>query len=749
MIGFLTPLAFFALALLAIPVLLHIFKPRRVREMPFSSLRWLRTSQHRMSKKIRWHQVFLLMLRMAFIIALVAALAHPILFSWEGVERSDRFVVLDVSPGMGYDPLDDDPPLRRAKEAARELVSHTSPGDRATVLKVGAGVRAVGPMTGDPDPYLNEVEASRVEAGGSNLTDVLEWIQPLRGRDSQAEAIDLVFITDSTSQKWSHSQIASFMEDIDKPVHVRVIDVSPDLVQNAWIAGGELIERRSPAQRFIRVRAGATGADSQRRTIRLSGLPGLPDQQREVVIEPGSFEQAVFELPTDYELQGRVATVELTPRDNLPGDDLFWINLDASATTRVLVIEPEITQVAELQPGFHLRTALRALGDSISGGLEVVRVTPEAVSPEEISGADAVVMVDVPELAGDRVRALEERVREGAGLAVFLGPSVDPGFYNQQMHDPLRPEESLLSVTIGEAVQEQAFSRINRMDTGHSIFRGLLDPVYGDLDDTQFTAYYRLQPSDSVESARELAYIGATTPAILERSLGLGRVLLINATANDAWTDLPRRRSYVPLVDRMVRHLVGGIWQGSFAIGTGASIPLPADADQDSVTVRTPGGTEISPPVQMIAGRSVIRLQRLSEPGVYTVGFAENGTPRSFPFVVQADDTTRLPGRIDEETLQAWWSPADVQMVRYEPGTDLVAAVTDRRSLVPWLLALAAFFFALEMFFVHWLCPRANPALSQSALSQSGFFRRQDTGRDSSPPGGDPVLTPAAERGAA
>ena len=79
MISFLAPFALAGAALLAIPVILHLFKPRKVRRTPFSSLRWLHLTQQKLARRIKWHQVLLFLLRFAFIALLVLAIAKPVL----------------------------------------------------------------------------------------------------------------------------------------------------------------------------------------------------------------------------------------------------------------------------------------------------------------------------------------------------------------------------------------------------------------------------------------------------------------------------------------------------------------------------------------------------------------------------------------------------------------------------------------------------------------------------------------------
>ena len=62
-----------------------------------------------------------------------------------------------------------------------------------------------------------------------------------------------------------------------------------------------------------------------------------------------------------------------------------------------------------------------------------------------------------------------------------------------------------------------------------------------------------------------------------------------------------------------------------------------------------------------------------------------------------------------------------------------------RIMLLPWLALLAAVFFMLEMFFVHWLCPRMNPATIDSRTSRDGLLKPVNKGTGPMTPGGTPV----------
>src|ERR1700685_2159009 len=99
---FLAPFALIGVLLLFIPIVVHLFKPRKMRETPFSSLRWLKVTHQRLSRRMQWHQWLLFLLRAGCILLLVLALSKPLIGNWGAGPPTDRFVIIDVSRSMGY-----------------------------------------------------------------------------------------------------------------------------------------------------------------------------------------------------------------------------------------------------------------------------------------------------------------------------------------------------------------------------------------------------------------------------------------------------------------------------------------------------------------------------------------------------------------------------------------------------------------------------------------------------------------------
>src|SRR5207237_6285894 len=130
-----------------------------------------------------------------------------------------------------------------------------------------------------------------------------------------------------------------------------------------------------------------------------------------------------------------------------------------------------------------------------------------------------------------------------------------------------------------------------------------------------FRSYHRFQISPGANDT-VLAWIDDEVPATVEHGVGAGKVVLFNASANDAWSDLPRLKSYLPLVDRLLAYLSAGGVRRTFTVGETITLPLPDWKAGETLFVRTPGERTLTPLVRNQAGRALTRLDAVGQPGV-------------------------------------------------------------------------------------------------------------------------------------
>ena len=76
---FLTPFFLGALALVGIPLLIHLIRRRKLQVVKWAAMEFLKVSQRKQSRKLRVEEIILLLLRMIIVAIAVMAFARPVL----------------------------------------------------------------------------------------------------------------------------------------------------------------------------------------------------------------------------------------------------------------------------------------------------------------------------------------------------------------------------------------------------------------------------------------------------------------------------------------------------------------------------------------------------------------------------------------------------------------------------------------------------------------------------------------------
>src|SRR5580658_6722991 len=102
--SFLTPFMLFGILAAGIPVAIHLFFRSRYRTVPWAAMKFLLTSVEQTSRRLKFQELLLLLLRMTVLAVLAFAFARPISSVVRGAGRGDAVdavFVFDTSFSMG------------------------------------------------------------------------------------------------------------------------------------------------------------------------------------------------------------------------------------------------------------------------------------------------------------------------------------------------------------------------------------------------------------------------------------------------------------------------------------------------------------------------------------------------------------------------------------------------------------------------------------------------------------------------
>src|SRR5437660_9391470 len=94
--GFLAPMMLWGASAAAIPIALHLFFRSRYRTVPWAAMKFLLTSVEQTSRRLRFQELLLLMLRILLTVVVALALARPIVSSFREMALLALFIVLQA-----------------------------------------------------------------------------------------------------------------------------------------------------------------------------------------------------------------------------------------------------------------------------------------------------------------------------------------------------------------------------------------------------------------------------------------------------------------------------------------------------------------------------------------------------------------------------------------------------------------------------------------------------------------------------
>ena len=187
----------------------------------------------------------------------------------------------------------------------------------------------------------------------------------------------------------------------------------------------------------------------------------------------------------------------------------------------------------------------RALGLGDAPRFVVTAKDVEAISQEDLQNADVAILNDVTVTSAlaDRVARFVQR---GGGLLVIAGQR---GTWPQD-------QAAALPTLAAESTDRSKgpAARLVALEYGHTIFEPFRAPRSGDFSTARFYGY---RASTTARDGAVLARFDDGAPALVEKRMGAGRVLVWLSSFDLGWNDLPLKPVFLPFVHQMARHLAG------------------------------------------------------------------------------------------------------------------------------------------------------------------------------------------------
>ncbi len=401
--------------------------------------------------------------------------------------------------------------------------------------------------------------------------------------------------------------------------------------------------------------------------------------------------------------------------DDLPGDNQRWDVVNVRENLNILLVDGEpATEPFQGETDFLGLALSLAIGESRAFQVEILTDAEWAAAAK--SDPDLIVLANVASLTPQQAGLLRKLVEAGSGLIVFPGDQLDPDNYNRQLY---QDGAGLLPVQL-EAPADEPVAGLLLEENSPSPVDALRQLSAAVLQRIKIKKRYQVRlAADEDLSIRVLARWNdaASSPALIEKTVGRGRVLLWTITADKSWSDWPTEPSYV-LAMRETAKAVARTDSGTHELRAGDALRCPVSGERRIVspTLEVPGGEEPRP-LSIEAGDLTAAAGALDpeispqnlvwsetgKAGLYRLNWQESpGGAASDVFAVNPDARESELARIPVDELRQRWRSVEPEIIVALSTADASVGVRGLeiwRTLAYWLLGMMGF----EACFATWV----------------------------------------------
>lgn len=673
---FLFPEILYALAALAIPVIVHLFNFRKFRKVDFPNVAFLKEIKQETQSKSKIKHLLILLSRLLAMAAIIFAFAQPYIPLEKNSKPSQGKVVsifLDNSFSMQGE-SEEGPLFEVAKNKAMEIVESFSATDRFQLLThdfEGRHQRLV-----NKDEMLEMLGETAISSNHHSLSEIIG-----RQFDAVNEAIgdkSVFVIGDMQKSGLDFEQCPT-----DTNIQVVLVPTSNVNANNAWL---DSIWFETPVRQLneperLSFRLGASGEEAMEDIPVVFNINGLQKAIGSTPADPLQLIDTTLSF-SNTTTGWMKASIEITDHP-ITFDNRFYFSYEVADKINVLelkakdIIRDPFYNLFSDDPFFRF--------EAINEGLVDFNSFPEF---------DLIIVNQFRSLSSGLNAELKKFSVNGGTVLVIPASNADVSGYN------------LLLASIGDdllTAKKNVETKVGSINLEHYLYKGVFEKAPQNIDLPAILGIFPLKRT-SRSGSEELMSSKTADPYLIQYETGRGRILLFCTSLDPADGNLAQHALFPATVLR-VAEFAQSRTRLSYTIGEDQAIDLrqiDIQSEQVLKMVSDESGAEFIPEHRQSGGSTMVYVHSsIKEAGHYTL---LNGTDT---VAVVAFNQNRLESdlqALDEDDLKAGIEESELNYRVLESSmesiTKEVSDLSDGKKLWFIMIVLALIFLAIEILLI-------------------------------------------------
>jgi len=673
----------------AIPIIIHLITRQKAKIIVFSTLRFLTELKNQQIRRLKIRQILLLILRTLIILFIIFAFARPTLkgrlsTGVSSAAKTTAVLILDNSLSMGLE-SNGQQLYDIAKQRAQELEYLFTAGDEIFGLFAAVGTPPI--FEGAKYDFKTASKIIQKTAVSQISTELIGALVKAKEILEQSSNINNEIYLISDLQQAGFKNVENLILPLfqDQEIKVFVIPVQENQMSNLVITDVKPANQIIEIGKVFELEATVKNAGNkiERNKLVQVFIDDKRSGQATLNIEPGNSQTTKFRVVPQK--TGLITGSVLLEDDDLFLDNRRYFTFYVPEQINVLIIGQNLKDIR------FLELALNPYSEQASP-IKTDNLPPNRIEFGTLKNYQVVILSNVPRVDGTLLSSIEDHVKAGGGLIIFLGNEVALRDYNQNLNEKL--SLPLFTETIGEIGSSSSFLTLGKIDFSHPIFTGVFEDQKKEVESPLF--YFVTKMNLKPEHEKIIEFSNGD-PFLLESNAGKGRLLLFASAIDPSWSDLYLKGLFVPLLNRSVTYLAGNVnkFNQNYFVHQELTTDVAGADNFANFQVEKPDGklTKVVP--QIGEGAYKIKFQDSDLAGIYSlyVGdrlitrWAVNPDPNESD--VTAIATNKLKDIIGEGKI-----------ISIPKGAALASVVTTSRygrELWKYLIGIALLFLIIEM----------------------------------------------------
>jgi hypothetical protein len=658
---FLYPAFLWAMAALAIPIIIHLFYFRRFKKVSFTNVRLLKEIKEETASRNKLKDLLILLSRLLALALLIAAFAQPFIPRGENVKQGNSAVSIFIDNSFSMSALNNQTPiLDIAKERARQILNAYSSSDNFQILTHDFEGRHQRLVSGED--ALSLIDEVQISPAVQDFTSILNRQRQILSKE-KANKISYV--------------ISDFQESImdgvgtaDTTIEVNLIPIQSVQENNisidsVWLEAGVAFQGQSN-KLLVKIK---NYSDETVENVRLSlAYNGQEKPEGRLTIPAGS---TITDTIVMSIFQNGWQTAEVKISDYpVQFDDSYWISFYVDEVLDILVIN-----------NGRDNRYLNALFAGLTA-FSLNSSTPNTVNYGNLSNYKLIIVHDLASVSTGMSSSLRNYIESGGKVLFFPDRQSDISSINDFLTSNNANE-------LKEYTDQER--RVSGINTEEFIFNDVFLNARTNLSLPIVSGSYKVSSFQSRPEEKLLTFRDGGS-YISKYQKGNGLIYLCSSPLNSEINNLVLKAEiFVPMIFKMAiaQSVASPI---SYTIGKNDPVQVKKDLSGNEIVYTVKGKTEFIPS-QINLGAQVLLSDndQIKEAGIYTLEvedklvkkLAYNYNRKESNLKVANLEQMNLPYEIVENNLSA-----DFTSLIQEKDKGLV--------LWKWCLILSLVFFGIE-----------------------------------------------------